>query len=81
MPRTCERRPSQRLRPALPEEAIGGVADFPDPDGYIAGLTKAFDGNVYPFGPHQIAPGYPRPAIATVDEAVETDIQEVRPAA
>ena len=46
------------LRPATPEEMIGGVADFPDPDGFIAGLKRAWAGRVYGWSPDKIAPGY-----------------------
>ena len=46
------------LRPAKPEEMIGGVADFPDPDGFIAGLKRAWAGRVYGWSPDKIAPGY-----------------------
>lgn len=46
------------LRPATPEEMIGGVADFPDPDTFIAGLKRAWAGRVYGWSPDKIAPGY-----------------------
>jgi hypothetical protein len=46
------------LLPAEPDEAIGGVAEFPDPEGFLLGLERAYKGNKYPYHPDEVAPGY-----------------------
>jgi len=50
--------PPSVLRPAKIEEVIGGVADFPRPERFIAGLADDWAGHVYGWSPAQIAPGY-----------------------
>ena len=47
-----------QLRPATAEECVGGVADFPETDRFVAGLRNAWEGRVYNWSPEQFAPGY-----------------------
>lgn len=49
---------STQIRPALPIESYGGVADFPDPAAYWRGLERSFLGKAYPFDPREVTPGY-----------------------
>jgi DNA invertase Pin-like site-specific DNA recombinase/ribosomal protein L32 len=46
------------LRPATAEEVIGTVADFPDPDAFVAGLARAYKNLRYGHSPEDVAPGY-----------------------
>ena len=46
------------LRPAEAHEVIGTVADFPNPDGFVAGLTRAYKNKRYWHAPDGVAPGY-----------------------
>ena len=47
-----------RLRPATPDEIVGGVADFPEPERFVCGLTRAWAGKVFRWSPQKFAPGY-----------------------
>ena len=46
------------LRLATEEEAIGGVADFPDPESFFRGLERGYLGQAYEFNPRDVTPGY-----------------------
>lgn len=46
------------LRPAKADEVLGTVADFPDPDSFVAGLARAFKNKRYWHAPEGVAPGY-----------------------
>ncbi len=46
------------LRSALPDEMVGTMADFPDPNTFLEGLKRGFDGKKYPYDPYEVAPGY-----------------------
>ena len=50
--------PPFKLRPARPDEAIGGVADFPQPQCFVDGLTRAWAGKAYDWSPEKFAPGW-----------------------
>jgi len=50
--------PPFKLRPATPEEAVGGVADFPQPQCFVDGLTRAWAGRAYDWSPEKFAPGW-----------------------
>ena len=50
--------PPFTLRPATPAEAVGGVADFPQPQCFIDGLTRAWAGKAYDWCPEKFAPGW-----------------------
>ena len=50
--------PPFKLRPATPAETVGGVADFPQPQCFIDGLTRAWAGRVYDWFPEKFAPGW-----------------------
>ena len=50
--------PPFKLRPARPDEAIGGVADFPQPQCFVDGLTRAWAGRAYDWSPEKFAPGW-----------------------
>jgi len=68
-----------RGRPATADEAIGGVADFPRPDKFIAGLADAWAGRVYGWAPEKVAPGYNADAespIAHFSLGPEADLAE-----
>lgn len=49
--------PPFKSRPATPEEAVGGVSDFPQPQCFVAGLTRAWAGRAYDWSPEKFAPG------------------------
>jgi DNA invertase Pin-like site-specific DNA recombinase len=58
------------LRPALPDETLGTVMDFPDPHGFAAGMKRAYDGRKYDYNPDEVLPGYSsrkQPTIAEFD--------------
>ena len=46
------------LRPARADEVLGTVMDLPDPDGFVAGLKRAFDGRKYEYNPFDLMPGF-----------------------
>ncbi len=46
------------LRPALPFEVIGGVAEFPDPKSFYDGLQYSWERNYYDWSASEVAPGY-----------------------
>lgn len=50
--------PPFKLRPATAAEAIGGVADFPEPQCFVDGLTRAWSGKAYDWCPEKFAPGW-----------------------
>ncbi len=50
--------PPFKLRPATPEEAVGGVATFPQPRIFVDGLTRAWAGRAYDWSPEKFAPGW-----------------------
>jgi hypothetical protein len=50
--------PPFKLRPAPAAEAIGGVADFPQPQCFIDGLTRAWAGKAFDWSPEKFAPGW-----------------------
>ena len=50
--------PPFRLRPATPEEAMGGVADFPHPNCFVDGLTRAWAGKAYDWSREKFAQGW-----------------------
>ncbi len=50
--------PPFKLRPARPDEVIGGVANFPQPQCFIDGLTRAWAGRAYDWCPEKFAPGW-----------------------
>jgi DNA invertase Pin-like site-specific DNA recombinase len=50
--------PPFKLRPATPDEAVGGVADFPQSDCFVDGLTRAWKGRAFDWAPEKFAPGW-----------------------
>jgi len=50
--------PPFTLRPATPAEAVGGVADFPQAQCFVDGLTRAWSGRAYDWTPEKFAPGW-----------------------
>jgi hypothetical protein len=42
------------LRPAKPHEVIDTVMDMPDPDGFVDGLIRAYNGRKYDYDPAEI---------------------------
>ncbi len=46
------------LRPARADEVLGTVMDLPDPDCFVAGLKRAYDGRKYEYNPFELMPGF-----------------------
>ncbi len=46
------------LRPAAPDEVIGGVADFPEPKSFYSGLQYSWKHNYYDWSASEVVPGY-----------------------
>jgi DNA invertase Pin-like site-specific DNA recombinase len=49
-------RPQYSLRPSTADEVIGTLADFPDPQGFLIGLKRSYDGRKYKYDPFEVAP-------------------------
>lgn len=48
------------LRLAAPDEVVASVACFPDPEGYLRGIERQFQGGHYGYSPDAVCPGYIR---------------------